>query len=84
MFAGTYVEIMDFSQCVAWCRDLSFGEQQGETFTGLEQVFTFADIQHGDEMECVRAAMTENYDNGASGKAGHYWIGGQRQDKYFQ
>merc|ERR1712152_134495 len=56
VFAGTYVEIMDFSQCIAWCRDLSFGGQQGETFTGLEQVFTFADIQHGDEMECVRAA----------------------------
>ena len=33
VFAGTYVEIMDFSQCVAWCRDLSFGEQQGDTFT---------------------------------------------------
>ena len=75
MFAGTYVEIMDFSQCIAWCRDLSFGGQQSDTFT-------FADIQHGDEMECVRAAMTDNYDNGASGKAGHYWIGGQRQDKY--
>ena len=73
-FAGSYQFMMEWEECKAWCSDISLGS------TGKS--FQFSDIRDVDEMECVRAWMNAVYDR-ALGAAGHYWIGGYR-DEYGQ
>ena len=73
-FAGSYQFIMEWEDCKAWCSDISLGTS-GKSFQ-------FSDIRDMDEMECMRTKMIGEF-NRALGYAGHYWLGGLR-DEYGQ
>ena len=74
VFAGSYRDMMDWESCKTWCSDISLGA------TGAS--FTFSDLRDEDEATCVREWMFGVF-NTALGLAGHYWIGGYR-DEYGQ
>merc|ERR1712241_1285132 len=49
LFAGSWMDIMEWEMCEAWCNDITVGANGA--------AFQFAHIVDSDEMECVRTWM---------------------------
>merc|ERR1711934_142081 len=64
LFAGSWIDIMEWEMCEAWCNDITVGSS-GEAFQ-------FAHIVDSDEMECVRTWMMKEI---VTPTPCHYWLG---------
>ena len=69
LFAGSWMDIMEWEMCEAWCNDITVGAN-GEAFQ-------FAHIVDSDEMECVRTWMMKEI---VTPNPCHYWLGGSRDE----